>query len=96
VRTALQLLETVTETSRKLGPYVLLEVLLPGGTLFALALFIYRHPARARRFAKRARRTATRVLARMRERLAARTAAAKTWTSVMEARCARSDSRLPA
>ena len=26
----------------KLGPYVLLELLLPGGTLFALLLFLYR------------------------------------------------------
>ena len=60
VRTAMQMLETVTETSRKLGPYVLLEVLLPGGTLFALMLFVYRHPARARIFARRARRTASR------------------------------------
>jgi hypothetical protein len=47
----------VTETSRKLGPYVLLEVLLPGGTLLAMMLFIYRHPVKARRYAGRARRT---------------------------------------
>ena len=26
----------------KLGPYLLLEILLPGGTLFALLLFLYR------------------------------------------------------
>lgn len=26
----------------KLGPYVLLEIILPGGTLFALLLFLYR------------------------------------------------------
>jgi hypothetical protein len=26
----------------KLGPYVLLELLLPGGTMFALLLFLYR------------------------------------------------------
>ena len=34
---------------RRLGPYVLLEMLLPGGTLFALALFLYRrsHVARS-------------------------------------------------
>ena len=25
-----------------LGPYVLLEILLPGGTLFAILLFLYR------------------------------------------------------
>jgi len=40
--TILNLLETLKAASRKLGPYVLLEVLLPGGTLFALALFLYR------------------------------------------------------
>ena len=34
---------------RTLGPYVLLEMLLPGGTLFALLLFLYRrsHVARS-------------------------------------------------
>jgi hypothetical protein len=43
VRTAvLQLYESLKASSRKLGPYVLLELLLPGGTLFALALFLYR------------------------------------------------------
>jgi hypothetical protein len=35
-------LRVVGSWARKLGPYVLLEVLLPGGTLFALALFLYR------------------------------------------------------
>jgi hypothetical protein len=28
--------------ARKLGPYVVLELLLPGGTLLALLLFLYR------------------------------------------------------
>ena len=27
---------------RKLGPYVALEIVLPGGTLFAVLLFLYR------------------------------------------------------
>ncbi len=27
---------------RRLGPYLMLEILLPGGTLFALLLFLYR------------------------------------------------------
>ncbi|MEP6998814.1 MAG: hypothetical protein ABI900_14265 [Betaproteobacteria bacterium] len=27
--------------SRKLGPYLMLELVLPGGTLFALLLFVY-------------------------------------------------------
>ena len=35
-------LEALRTWARKLGPYVLLELLLPGGTLFALALFLYR------------------------------------------------------
>ena len=29
--------------ARKLGPYLLLEIVLPGGTLFALLLFLYRN-----------------------------------------------------
>ena len=28
--------------ARKLGPYIVLEILLPGGTLLALLLFLYR------------------------------------------------------
>ena len=28
--------------AQKAGPYLLLEILLPGGTLFALLLFLYR------------------------------------------------------
>jgi hypothetical protein len=43
--TTLQLIEAVKESSRKIGPYVLLELLLPGGTLFALVLFLYRRQA---------------------------------------------------
>lgn len=34
--------ERMRRTGAKLGPYVLLELLLPGGTLFALLLFLYR------------------------------------------------------
>ena len=29
---------------KEAGPYLLLELLLPGGTLFALLLFLYRNP----------------------------------------------------
>jgi hypothetical protein len=32
---------------QKAGPYLLLEILLPGGTLFALLLFLYRRSATA-------------------------------------------------
>ena len=31
------------EIVKKFGPYVVLEMLLPGGTFFALALYLYRH-----------------------------------------------------
>ena len=31
------------EIVKKLGPYVVLEMLLPGGTLLAVALYLYRH-----------------------------------------------------
>jgi hypothetical protein len=34
--------QTVRRLGRRLGPYVLVEMLLPGGTLFALLLFLYR------------------------------------------------------
>lgn len=46
--TASQLIETMKASSRKLGPYVLLELLLPGGTLFALALLLYRRQSAIR------------------------------------------------
>ena len=31
------------ELARRVGPYLMLEILLPGGTLVALLLFLYRH-----------------------------------------------------
>ena len=34
--------EAVRRFGSKLGPYLMLEILLPGGTLFALLLFVYR------------------------------------------------------
>jgi hypothetical protein len=34
-------LETLRGIGKELGPYLLLEILLPGGTLFALLLFLY-------------------------------------------------------
>jgi hypothetical protein len=33
---------------RRAGPYLVLEALLPGGSLFALALFLYRRARQAR------------------------------------------------
>jgi hypothetical protein len=32
----------IWELARRLGPYLMLEILLPGGTLLALLLFLYR------------------------------------------------------
>ncbi len=34
-------LEIIRLWAQKLGPYLMLELLLPGGTLFALLLFLY-------------------------------------------------------
>ncbi len=34
-------LETLRRFAQKLGPYLMLEILLPGGSLFALMLFLY-------------------------------------------------------
>lgn len=34
-------LATLRGIGKELGPYVLLEILIPGGTLFALLLFLY-------------------------------------------------------
>ena len=36
------LLRTAAMALRKLGPYALLELLLPGGTVLALLLYLYR------------------------------------------------------
>jgi hypothetical protein len=35
-------LEMLSRLGRRLGPYLMLEILLPGGTLLALLLFLYR------------------------------------------------------
>jgi hypothetical protein len=34
-------LETLRRFGQRLGPYLMLEILLPGGSLFALMLFLY-------------------------------------------------------
>ena len=73
----MQMLETVSEMSRKVGPYVLLEVLLPGGTLFALTLFLYRHPSVVKRYVATARRNASRVYSKVRRALARRATKAR-------------------
>jgi len=35
-------LEALRRCAQRLGPYLLLELLMPGGTLFALLLFLYK------------------------------------------------------
>jgi hypothetical protein len=42
METIANVLEVLRTWARKLGPYVLLELLMPGGTLLALLLFLYR------------------------------------------------------
>ena len=59
-------LEILQRAGRKLGPYLLLEILLPGGTFLALLLFLYRRnrlPAGTN--APRATSTLSRVLERV-------------------------------
>jgi hypothetical protein len=41
MQVVIELLELLRRFGAKLGPYVLLELLLPGGTLFALLLFLH-------------------------------------------------------
>ena len=41
----LALIEIARRLARAAGPYLLVEILLPGGSLIALALFLYRHRA---------------------------------------------------
>ena len=38
----IELLELLRRIGARVGPYVLLELLLPGGTMFALLLFLHR------------------------------------------------------
>lgn len=42
MQTVIQSAETLRGLARKLGPYLMLEILLPGGTFVALVLFLYR------------------------------------------------------
>ena len=48
---------------QKAGPYLLLEMLLPGGTLLALLLFLFQRRPDIRRRAQRAVSVVTRALA---------------------------------
>jgi hypothetical protein len=41
MQTAIELMEPLRRIGGRLGPYVLLELLLPGGTVLALLLFLH-------------------------------------------------------
>ena len=45
-------LEMLRRWVQKLGPYLILEILMPGGTLLALLLFLYRRRATVPAFSK--------------------------------------------
>jgi hypothetical protein len=42
IKSLVELVESIWGIIRKLGPYLILEMILPGGTLMALLLFLYR------------------------------------------------------
>ena len=44
---AVDWLSILRRAGQKAGPYLMLEMLLPGGTLFALLLFLYRRTTRS-------------------------------------------------
>jgi hypothetical protein len=54
MQTFMSWLEILRRVGQKVGPYLLLEILLPGGTLLALLLFLYRHKPDIGRSAQRA------------------------------------------
>ena len=61
-------LEILHRAGRKLGPYLLLEILMPGGTFLALLLFLYRHNRlHAETNSPRTASTLSRVLGRIAE-----------------------------
>jgi hypothetical protein len=42
METVIALFDIARRLARDIGPYLLVEILLPGGSLLALALFLYR------------------------------------------------------
>ena len=57
-------LQLLGRFGQKAGPYLMLEILLPGGTLLALLLFLYqRRPVDAGGIAQRTAAAVTRTLA---------------------------------
>lgn len=43
MQTAIRIFEAARRLGQRFGPFLLLELIMPGGTLFALLLFIYRN-----------------------------------------------------
>jgi hypothetical protein len=58
METVVRILDMLRAVAQKVGPYLMLEILLPGGTLLALLLFLYRRglPFRRSRANDRQRR----------------------------------------
>ena len=78
----MQVLQAIVQASRKLGPYVLLEIFLPGGTLFALLLFAYRNPELVRRHASRARGIIVRTVTSARTEMSKRASQAASLSGI--------------
>ena len=78
----MQVLQAIVQASRKLGPYVLLEIFLPGGTLFALLLFAYRNPELVRRHASRARGVVVRTVTSAHAEVAKRASQAASFSGI--------------
>jgi hypothetical protein len=76
-------LQAVVWLVRKAGPYLALEILMPGGTLLALLLFVYRRRVEARDPRALALRSlATRVVDEVRLRVAPMRARVEMHTTV--------------
>ncbi|TLZ28399.1 MAG: hypothetical protein E6K25_10960 [Gammaproteobacteria bacterium] len=48
MQSVLRSMGVMGEAARRVGPYLMLEMLLPGGTVLALLLFLYRRSSAAR------------------------------------------------
>jgi len=48
MQSVLRSMGVMGEAARRVGPYLMLEMLLPGGTVLALLLFLYRRRSAAR------------------------------------------------
>jgi hypothetical protein len=62
MQTVIRIFEAARRLGQRFGPYLLLELILPGGTLFALLLFIYQNRKRFAMVVPRPAMTVTRAL----------------------------------